>query len=93
MHLTFHAARQSQRRGVNADLIDCIIQYGEEYKGGGGCSLYRIPEKERRFLKNDDPQGWKSGRDHHRVALVLKGESLITVMHRVKPLRRSRRLI
>lgn len=93
MQLTSHAGKQARRRGINADLIDCIFQYGEEYKAGGGCSLYRISAKEQRFLKSDNPQGWKNGRDHHQVALVLNKGVLITAMHRVKPLKRTNRLI
>jgi len=93
MQLTSHAVKQAQRRGINADLIDCIFQYGEEYKAGGGCSLYRISAKEQRFLKSENPQDWKSRRDHHQVALVLNRDVIITVMHRVKPLKKSNRLI
>lgn len=93
MQLTFHAEKQARRRGINANQIDCILQYGDEYKAGDGCLLYRMPAKERRFLKSENPQGWKEGRDSPQVTLVLKGEVLITVMHRVKPLKRTNRLI
>ncbi len=93
MQLTTHAAKQARRRGINIGLIDHILQYGEEYKGGGGCSLYRISAKEQRFLKSENPQGWKNERDHRQVALVIKGDVLITAMHRVKPLKRTNRLV
>lgn len=92
MELTIHAAKQARRRGVNAGLMDFIIQNGEEYKAGGGCSLHRITAKEQRFLKNDDPAGWKSGRDKLRVVLVTNGEVVVTAMHRERPLYKSNRL-
>lgn len=93
MEFTVHAAKQAQRRGVNSEWIECVLQYGEVFKGGGGCSLYRIPARERRFLKSENPQAWKNGRDHHKVALIVAGDAIVTVMHRMKSPRNSNRIM
>ena len=90
MEFTFHAAKQAQRRGVDADWVACVLEYGEEYKGGGGCLLFRISTKERLFLKSENPSAWKQGRDKHRVAVVLAGDAVVTVMHRRKRLRKMK---
>ena len=93
MEFTTHAAKQAQRRGINSDWINCVLQYGEEFKGGRGCSFYRIPAKEQRFLRSENPPMWKHGRDQHKVALVLAGDKIVTVMHREKSLKKSNRLV
>lgn len=92
MVLTKHAAKQAQRRGVNSDWIDCVLQYGDEFKGGGGCSLFRISAKEQRFLRSEIPAEWRRVRDHSQVALVLTGNVVVTVMHRIRPFKKSARL-
>lgn len=93
MKFSIHAAQQSQRRGVNLAAVNFVLECGDEYSVGRGCSLFHISAKERRFLKSEYPELWKSGRDHQRVALVVSENAVVTVMHRYKKLRKSKRFV
>ena len=92
MQFTNHAAKRSKSRGISDRTIDSIMQHGDEFKCGHGCSIYRISEKELQFLKHENADEWKRLHEQPRAALVVKGCALITVMHRVKPLKRKNRL-
>ena len=87
MKLTAHAVKQAQRRGINSQLAFFVEQYGDEFKGGGGCSLYRMSSLEQRYLKNEDTNLWRQVRDRKKLAVVIAGDSVVTVMHRTKSLR------
>lgn len=87
MELTIHAVKQAQRRGIKSQLAFLIEQYGDEFKGGGGCTLYRMSSIEQRYLKHEDPFLWKKVRDRKKLAVVVAGDNVITVMHRTKSLR------
>lgn len=87
MELTNHAAKQAQRRGIKSQLAFLVEQYGDEFKGGGGCSLYRMSSIERRYLKYEDTSLWRQVRDRKKLAVVIAGDSVVTVMHRTKSLR------
>jgi hypothetical protein len=87
MQLTIHAVKQAQHRGIKSQLAFLVEQYGDEFKGGGGCSLFRISSMEQRYLKNENPDIWRKFRDRQRLAVVVAGDNVITVMHRTKSLR------
>jgi hypothetical protein len=87
MQLTIHAVKQAQHRGIKSQLAFLVEQYGDEFKGGGGCSLFRISSMEQRYLKNENPDIWRKLRDRQRLAVVVAGDNVITVMHRTKSLR------
>lgn len=86
MGYSAHAEVQAQRRGIRFQLALLVEQYGDEFKGGGGCSIYRISSIEQRYLKNENPSLWRKVRDRKKLAVVVAGNNVITVMHRTKPL-------
>lgn len=92
MELTIHAVKQTQRRGIKSQLAFLVEQYGDEFKGGGGCSLYRMSNIEQRYLKHEDPFLWEKVRDRKKLAVVVAGDNVITVMHRTKSLRAIKHL-
>lgn len=90
MKLTNHARKQAQRRGIDAEALDLVLSFGEDAKAGRGCRLYRLPQKEIRYLAEEcPPMLWRRYRDRlHSIATVVDNDdqNIITAMHRNKPI-------
>jgi len=89
-----HAMRQAQRRAIGPEVIDLVVTYGEEFKAGDGCRLYRLPLSEMRFLKHEcSDLLWRRYRDRmQKITPLLSAEQeVVTAMHRFTPLWKRRR--
>lgn len=90
MKLTKHAMKQAQRRGITSEVIELVMEYGNDVQAGHGCRLFRIPRREIRFVESEcPPMLWRRYRDRLRsMATVVShaDQKVVTVMHRSKPI-------
>ena len=90
MKTTKHASRQAQKRGIEDKLSELVLEYGDDFKAGRNCRIFRISRTEAKFLKTEcPPMLWRRYRDKLlKVASVVDraDDTLITTMHRYRPL-------
>lgn len=86
MRYSNHAKQQSQRRGINQELIDIVELYGEEIKSNRGCRIIRVRRKEVKEVRSDFAPIWRQYRDKFKISIVISGETRITVKHQYKRL-------
>lgn len=76
--LSKHAALRSQQRSMSLDIIDAVIDFGQERHAGGGCFSYAFTERTWRLfvaqMGSDSPQ-----LERARNAYVIVAENGLVV--------------
>ncbi|WP_010337657.1 DUF4258 domain-containing protein [Sphingobium yanoikuyae] len=76
--LSRHAALRSQQRSMSSDIIDAVIDFGQERHAGRGCFSYAFTDRTwRRFVEQmgSDARGLERARN----AYVIVAENGLVV--------------
>lgn len=81
--LSKHAALRSQQRSMSPDIIDAVIDFGEEHRTGGGCFSYAFTDRTwRRFVEMMGPVARRLERARSAYVIVAENGLVVTVAWR-----------
>jgi hypothetical protein len=87
---TAHARARMRQRGLDADVVECIVDFGRAEHQPGGSSIVFIDKRARRRIERE-LGGGALKRLGHRLdayAVVAPDGAVITVGHRIRRIRR-----
>ena len=84
---TEHSAIQQRRRGISQDVLDLVEEHGEEIPVVGGAVKKVVSESKIQAEQAKLRQRLKVLEQVRGIAMVIAGNSLVTVMHQTKRLR------
>ena len=90
MNMTKHAQTRLQQRAIQPLIIDWLCKYGQRLQGMNGTTVCYFDKESRRCLASE--VGHVVVRrlsDMMDTYLVLSGNSIVTVGHRYKPIKRK----
>ena len=88
---TEHATARLRQRGIPLELLDLLVEYGEEWHVGHGARIMGFSKRTRQRMKRDVGvkafARWESRLNVY--AVVASNDALVTVGHRYERLRRN----
>ena len=84
--MTKHAGIRVQQRGVNRDVLDCLLAYGKHEPDHKGCRIVTFDGKSLDDLARHEPRALKTKAiDYRNVYAVVDSEGVvITAGHRFR---------
>ncbi|ANI78163.1 DUF4258 domain-containing protein [Sphingobium sp. EP60837] len=77
--LSKHAALRSQQRSMSPDIIDAVIDFGEERHAGGGCFSYAFTDRTwRRFVAQMGADSRRLERARNAYVVVAENGHVVT---------------
>lgn len=88
--LTKHAIKRLQQRGIPANIVDLLLNFGKIDSGHKGADVYFFDKAGKQCAKHNLHQAGVKQVDHHLNSyLVVSGDgSVITAGHRTKRINR-----
>lgn len=81
--LTTHAAARMQQRGIRADALEALLEFGRIRHIDDGCDIVFFDKKARRRLVKENPAAVREAERVCRTyAIIASDSSVITVGHR-----------
>ena len=88
---TDHARARMQQRGIRADAIEALLDYGRASPAGDGCELVFFDKAARARLFRDNPDAVREAERLCRTYAVLgRDGAVVTVGHRYRRVPRGR---
>ncbi|SFQ77763.1 hypothetical protein [Donghicola eburneus] len=89
MHLTHHASRRIQQRGIPGDVLKIIRAYGSARHAGGVLSL--TLDTQAIMLASEDDRHLRAKLEKYSgcYAIVAEGDRAVTVAHRSRRFRNN----
>ena len=84
MMFTQHAQQRCQQRGITEGGVNMIMRYGSEHFASGGALELCITNKDLERLKQKHREEERVIRKLLKKAIIVDGESIITVYHKTK---------
>lgn len=88
---TEHATARLRQRGIPLELLDLLVEYGEEWHDGHGARIMGFSRRTRARMKRDLGKKafarWESRLNVY--AVVAGNDALVTVGHRIQRLHRE----
>ena len=82
---TDHARTRMQQRGIRADAIEALLDYGRASPAGDGCELVFFDKAARARLFRDNPEAAREAERLCRTYAVLgRDGAVVTVGHRYR---------
>jgi hypothetical protein len=82
---TDHARTRMQQRGIRADAIEALLDYGRASPAGEGCELVFFDKAARARLFRDNPDAVREAERLCRTYAVLgRDGAVVTVGHRYR---------
>jgi hypothetical protein len=82
---TEHARTRMQQRGIRADAIEALLDYGRASPAGDGCELVFFDKAARARLFRDNPDAVREAERLCRTYAVLgRDGAVVTVGHRYR---------
>jgi len=82
---TEHARTRMQQRGIRADTIEALLDYGRAAPASNGCELVFFDKAARARLFRDNPEAAKEAERLCRTYAVLgRNGVVVTVGHRYR---------
>ena len=82
---TEHARTRMQQRGIRADAIEALLDYGRAASASNGCELVFFDKAARARLFRDNPEAAKEAERLCRTYAVLgRNGVVVTVGHRYR---------
>ena len=82
-----HARARMQGRGIRAEALNLVLQYGTEENACGGRTLVRLDHDLRKEFEKEHPEL----RGRLSIYAILASEAVVTVCHDNRRLRRHLR--
>lgn len=77
--LSRHAALRSQQRSMSPDIIDAVIDFGQERHAGGGCFSYAFTDRTwRRFVEQIGSDARRLERARSAYVIVAENGLVVT---------------
>lgn len=77
--LSRHAALRSQQRSMSLDIINAVIDFGQERHAGGGCFSYAFTHRTwRRFVEQLGSEARRLERARNAYVIVAKNGHVVT---------------
>lgn len=81
--LSKHAALRCQQRSISLDIIDAVIDFGEERHAGAGCFSYAFTDRTwRRFVEATGPAARRLERSRSVYVIVAEDGLVVTAAWR-----------
>ena len=81
--VTRHARARMQQRGIRAEVLEALLDYGREVHAGGGCDLVFFDKRARaRLARENAALASEAKRVCNSYAIVASDGAVITVGHR-----------
>ena len=89
--LSSHASVRLQQRGVQRDVLDCLLTYGKADHDHHGCQIVTFDGRAMEHIGRHEPRPVKSKvSDHRNVYVVLNSDGMVvTAGHRFKKVLRD----
>jgi len=83
--VTRHARARMHQRGIRAEVLEALLDYGREVHAGGGCDLVFFDKRARARLPRENAAlAAQAARVCKSYAIVGSEGSVITVGHRFR---------
>lgn len=77
--LSKHAALRSQQRSMSPDIIDAVIDFGQERHASGGCYSYAFTDRTwRRFVEQMGSDARRLQRARNAYVIVAENGLVVT---------------
>lgn len=88
-----HALIRVQQRGVDREILDCLLAYGRQEPDHKGCQIVTFDGKAFEKLAKFEPKkiAAKASAVKNLYAIVDSSGVLVTAGHRFRPVRRDQR--
>tara|TARA_R110002072_G_scaffold190881_3_gene347756 strand:- start:1034 stop:1498 length:465 start_codon:yes stop_codon:yes gene_type:complete len=92
MKYSNHARRRTQQRGIPAEVVSLLLEFGDTENAGDGASIYSFRSKHIKdeLIRESAMRGVKSVERYLHTYLVMSDDEIIvTVGHRYKRVKRD----